>query len=80
LPEISRTTGFRSAVLLVTNLGQDADTTAAVAGQLAGALYGQSGIPVEWLVKLAWRERIGDLARRFFEAGAPSEPQAAHGE
>lgn len=49
---------FRSAVLLAANLGDDADTTAAVAGQLAGAIHGASGIPAEWLERLAWRDRI----------------------
>lgn len=55
---IGRTGDFRSAVLTAANLGGDADTTAAIAGQLAGALYGASGIPGEWLEKLAWREEI----------------------
>ncbi len=49
---VSRTTDFRSSVLLAANLGQDADTTAAVAGQLAGALYAESGISESWLTKL----------------------------
>ena len=62
---VSRTTDFRSAVLLAANLGDDADTTAAVAGQLAGALYGVSGIPENWLAKLAWRERIEETADRL---------------
>jgi ADP-ribosyl-[dinitrogen reductase] hydrolase len=73
---VSRTTDFRSAVLLAANLGQDADTTAAVAGQLAGALYGLSSIPEDWLEKLAWRERIEELAGGLFEAGATGEPQS----
>jgi ADP-ribosyl-[dinitrogen reductase] hydrolase len=55
---VGRTGDFRSAILTAANLGGDADTTAAIAGQLAGALYGMSGIPAEWLEKLAWRERI----------------------
>ena len=67
---VSRTTSFRSAVLLAANLGQDADTTAAVAGQLAGALYGASGIPVDWLTKLAWRERIERTADQLVSADA----------
>jgi ADP-ribosyl-[dinitrogen reductase] hydrolase len=54
---VSRMTNFRSAILLAANLGEDADTTAAVAGQLAGAMYGAKGIPAEWIAKLAWRER-----------------------
>ena len=53
---------YRDAVLLAANLGEDADTTAAIAGQLAGALWGASGIPGEWMAKLAWKERIMDVA------------------
>lgn len=59
---VSRTSTFRDAVLLAANLGEDADTTAAVTGQIAGAVYGASAIPKEWLGKLAWRERIEKLA------------------
>lgn len=55
---VGRTADFRTAILTAANLGGDADTTAAIAGQLAGALYGASGIPREWLEKLAWRSRI----------------------
>ncbi|WP_255453607.1 ADP-ribosylglycohydrolase family protein [Novosphingobium sp. Gsoil 351] len=63
---IGRTGDFRSAVLTAANLGDDADTTAAIAGQLAGAIYGASGIPAQWLVRLAWRERIEGMADRLF--------------
>jgi ADP-ribosyl-[dinitrogen reductase] hydrolase len=55
---VGRTADFRSALLLAANLADDADTTAAITGQLAGALYGRSGIPQGWLDKLAWRERL----------------------
>lgn len=55
---VGRTSSFADAVLLAANLGGDADTTAAITGQLAGALYGAGGIPDKWLDKLAWRERI----------------------
>ncbi len=48
--------------------GEDADTTAAVAGQIAGAVYGASGIPTDWLGKLAWRERIEGAADRLYAA------------
>ena len=60
---VGRTDSYRDAVLLAANLGDDADTTAAITGQLAGALYGRSGIPGEWLNRLAWRDRIEALAR-----------------
>jgi len=51
-------TDFRGAVLRVVNLGNDADTTGAVCGQLSGAYWGDSGIPPEWLEGLARREMI----------------------
>jgi ADP-ribosyl-[dinitrogen reductase] hydrolase len=63
---IDETASFREAVLLAANLGDDADTTAAITGQLAGALYGASAIPNGWLGKLAWREQIEDVASRLF--------------
>lgn len=59
---VGQTENFRDAVLLAANLGDDADTTAAITGQLAGALYGRSGIPSEWLDKLAWRQRLEEAA------------------
>ncbi len=68
---VSRSTDFRSAILLAANLGDDADTTAAIAGQLAGAVYGATGIPAEWLAALAWRERLEDTAARLFAAAWP---------
>lgn len=55
---VGRTASFQDAVLLAANLGGDADTTAAITGQLAGALYGLGSIPKEWLSRLAWRESI----------------------
>ena len=39
---------FFEGVLLAVNLGEDADTTGAVYGQIAGAYYGDQGIPAEW--------------------------------
>lgn len=66
------TDNFRDCILAAANLGGDADTIAAVAGQLAGAKYGMAGIPDEWLAKLAWRDHIIDLAQRLFLAGTPA--------
>lgn len=60
---VARTAGFANAVILAANLGDDADTVAAITGQLAGALYGASAIPPEWMAKLAWRERLEAAAR-----------------
>jgi ADP-ribosyl-[dinitrogen reductase] hydrolase len=53
---------FAQAILAAANLGDDADTTAAVCGQLAGAYYGASGIPACWLEKLSMRAEITTLA------------------
>lgn len=50
-------------------LGRDADTTGAVYGQLAGAYYGERGIPEEWRA-LLWRgEEIARMAERLMETG-----------
>jgi ADP-ribosyl-[dinitrogen reductase] hydrolase len=68
---IGRTETFREAILLAVNLGNDADTTAAIAGQLAGAIYGVVGIPSEWLTNLAWRDHIEAVAAKLFRACAP---------
>ena len=56
------TDDFEAAVLKATNLGDDADTTAAIVGQIAGAFYGEPGIPSRWLAQVARREEIGSLA------------------
>ncbi len=60
-----RTSTFREAVLAAANLGDDADTTAAVCGQIAGAYYGVQGIPERWLEFLAMRELLESLADRL---------------
>lgn len=67
----SRGTDYRDVVLLAANLGDDADTTAAVAGQLAGAYYGAGGIPAEWRAKLALRQEIEGLAERLHALAPP---------
>lgn len=55
---VDQTASYRDAVLLAANLGDDSDTTAAITGQLAGALYGADGMPLEWRSKLAWHDDI----------------------
>ncbi|MGE5218560.1 MAG: ADP-ribosylglycohydrolase family protein [Chloroflexota bacterium] len=62
------TDSFDAAVLNAANLGDDADTTAAICGQAAGAFYGECGIPKRWLNKLVMRQEISTLADRLFEA------------
>lgn len=59
---VGRTSTFADALLLAANLGEDSDTTAAITGQLAGAIYGKEGIPDRWLSRLAWGDLIESLA------------------
>ena len=56
------TRDFASAILKAANLGDDADTTAAICGQLAGAHYGLDGIPRPWRQRLAQAGAILELA------------------
>jgi ADP-ribosyl-[dinitrogen reductase] hydrolase len=58
---------FNEGALLAANLGDDADTTTAIYGQLAGAYYGEEGIPAEWRSKLAKLEVITDYADRLWK-------------
>jgi len=58
---------FRDGALKVVNLGEDADSTGAVYGQIAGAFYGEDGIPAEWRAKLAMRDVIEQLAGQLHE-------------
>lgn len=67
-----RTDCFERAILMAANLGDDADTTAAICGQVAGAYYGESGIPSRWIEKLALGCAIADLARQLFERRRPA--------
>jgi ADP-ribosyl-[dinitrogen reductase] hydrolase len=53
--------------LLAANLGDDADTTAAVYGQLAGAFYDEGGLPEGWRSKLAHRALIESYAEKLHD-------------
>lgn len=57
-----QTDTFESAILQAANLGDDADTTPAICGQIAGAFYGEVSIPEKWLAKLYMRHEITELA------------------
>ena len=61
------TSSFREGCLAAVNLGDDADTTGAVYGQLAGAYYGLDRIPADWVSKLALEELIQSFAENLFE-------------
>jgi ADP-ribosyl-[dinitrogen reductase] hydrolase len=59
------TDSFKDAVLTAANLGDDADTTAAITGQIAGAYYGEAGIPQHWLNKVVMAKEIGEMAEQL---------------
>lgn len=62
------TDSFAEAVLAAANLGDDADTTAAIVGQLAGAYYGVQAIPTDWRDKLWLQDDIQDMADALLKA------------
>ena len=62
-----RTDSFRDGALRAVNLGDDADTTGAIYGQLAGAFYGVNAIPEDWIERLTMREFIRERADALFD-------------
>lgn len=64
---VGRSGSFEEAILLAANLGGDADTTAVITGQLAGALYGYQAIPCRWLGKLTGQGMIFGMARQLVD-------------
>lgn len=61
------TSSFADGLLKVVNIGWDADTNGAIYGQLAGAYYGESGIPQEWREQVAHTETIHSYGMQLFE-------------
>ena len=58
---------FEEGCLLAVNLGDDADTTGGVYGQLAGAFYGAEAIPKSWRSRIALLQQIESFADQLFE-------------
>ena len=70
------TDNFKDGALKAANLGNDADTTAAVYGQLAGAFYGVEDIPEEWLEKLVKKDMIQDYADKLYDLHLELSPNS----
>jgi ADP-ribosylglycohydrolase len=64
----AKSTCFEDGALRAVNLGEDADTTGAVYGQLAGAYYGVNSIPMMWRYRLAKVARLESYAKRLYDA------------
>jgi ADP-ribosylglycohydrolase len=76
----SRNDDFKSGALAAVNLGDDADTTGAVYGQLAGAFHGHSAIPRKWREQLTMRAHIESTADALFAACARRATAAQSGQ
>ena len=68
-----QSSSLQEGALLAVNLGDDADTTGAVYGQIAGAFYGEGHISREWKEKLARLEVISSMAKTFLELADQSQ-------
>ncbi len=66
-----KTDTFEDAVLRAANLGDDADTTAAIVGQIAGAFYGAGAIRADWIEKLSMRAEIEEMAVNLYQRFHP---------
>jgi hypothetical protein len=64
---LMNTHSYKECVLTAVNLGDDTDTIAAIAGGLAGALYGYEAIPQEWRNTLIKRDYIEEMCERANE-------------
>lgn len=61
---VYHTSSFEEAVLMATTHGGDADTIGAIAGQIAGAIYGVRAIPAHWIQAIHQWDRGGEIAAR----------------
>lgn len=73
-----RSNSFREGALLAVNLGDDADTTGAVYGQLAGAYYGERGIPESWRSVIAHRTLIETMAEKIYNLSQQFQENHKH--
>jgi ADP-ribosylglycohydrolase/protein-tyrosine phosphatase len=74
---LDATGDFESAVRHAIALGHDTDTTAAVAGGLAGIRYGRFGIPQRWVEGLRGTDLLGPVVHRLLEHAVPRPPKHA---
>lgn len=71
------TDDFETAILKAVNLGDDADTTAVICGQLAGAYYGFEAIPAHWRSRLVMSQEIEAVADQLYLRREPPSSSGA---
>ena len=69
--QASRAEGFESVVFCAANLADDADTTAAIVGQIVGAHYGMQAIADAWRTRMHRGPEIELTAHRLGQASSP---------
>ena len=67
-----RSQEFRDGALMAVNLGDDADTTGAIYGQIAGAYYGAKSIPANWRDLLTMNDEIVSMADKLYDHASKS--------
>lgn len=60
------TNNYKDCVLKAVNLGSDTDTVAAIAGGIAGAIYGYNSIPYEWISTLKRKNYIEEMCENAY--------------
>ncbi len=74
----NKSSTFKDGCLLAVNLGNDADTTAAIYGQIAGAFYGVDGIPESWRERVVFKNHIDGMAEGLFKCSGIGVSHACH--
>ena len=69
------TNNFEDCIVAAINRGHDSDTTGAVAGMIAGCIYGYNAIP-KWMCEgLQWHDKIIEIAEKLILVGCRNTPQ-----
>lgn len=67
LRAVSQTSNFKECMINIINVGGDTDTNACIAGMMAGALYGYSGLPQTWLYNIQDFDKLYQLCEKLWK-------------